>query len=94
MCSAPKPKKVEEKKPQYLRNPYLDGLSIGGVGGIREGRNALRVDLATPGAAPDYLGVPSKRQPAAPSVGAFPVFGAGYQDVWATSSGLNPLRIK
>lgn len=46
MCgSAPKPKKVEEKEPQYMRNPWLDGLAIGGLTGIRTGRNSLRVDL-------------------------------------------------
>lgn len=74
MCgSPPKPKKVEEKPPQYLRNPWLDGLALGGVGASRSGRNALRVDLGTPaGSAPNYgLGTPAAPQaPAAPS-GAF-----------------------
>lgn len=49
MCmKTPKPKKVEEKPVQYLRNPFLDGLAIGQSGG----RNALRTDV---GASP-YAG--------------------------------------
>ena len=42
MCpKTPKVKPVEEKKPQYLRNPFLDGLAIGS----NSGRNSLRVEL-------------------------------------------------
>lgn len=47
MCTkTPKPAPVEEKKPQYLRNPLLDGLAIGG--GQAQGRNSLRIDRVTP----------------------------------------------
>lgn len=42
MCSKPKvPPPPKEKKPQYLRNPYLDDLAIGAE---RSGRNSLRID--------------------------------------------------
>lgn len=42
MCSKPpKPKKVEEKPVQYLRNPFLDAINIG----TNTGRNSLRIDL-------------------------------------------------
>lgn len=43
MCTkTPKaPKQDPAKKPQYLRNPLLDGLSLGET----SGRNSLRVDL-------------------------------------------------
>ena len=44
MCAKPpKPKKVEEKPVQYLRNPFLDGLSVG----AEPGRNSLRIDLGS-----------------------------------------------
>ena len=48
MCtgSAPKPKKVEEVEPQYLRNPWLDGLAIGKE---NSGRSSLRIDPAGSG---------------------------------------------
>lgn len=36
--------------PQYLHNPYLDGASMGGLG-ANQGRNSLRTDLGTAGAA-------------------------------------------
>jgi hypothetical protein len=73
MCgSPPKPKAVKEKPPQYLRNPWLDGLALGGVGAARAGRNALRVDLAAPGKAPSYLGIPSPVAPPVSPTGAFP----------------------
>jgi hypothetical protein len=42
MCSKPKaPKPVAEKPVQYLRNPFLDKINIGG------GRNSLRIDLGS-----------------------------------------------
>jgi hypothetical protein len=46
MCSsAPKVKPTTEKKPQYLRNPFLDGLALNAT----TSRNTLRNDL-TPAA--------------------------------------------
>jgi hypothetical protein len=42
MCSKPpKPKKVEEKPVQFLRNPFLDGVNLDGQD---SGRNSLRID--------------------------------------------------
>lgn len=52
MCSAPSPKvdqaavDAQNKKPQYLRNPWLDGLSIQG-GGDTSGRNSLVINPGT-----------------------------------------------
>jgi len=45
MCApkVPKPKTVAEKPVQYLRNPFLDDLSIG----KDAGRNSLRIDLGS-----------------------------------------------
>jgi len=66
MCSSPHaPAPAPEKKPVYLRNPYLDGLAIGG--GQAQGRNALRIDRATPGApgSSDSATVP---RPASPPI--------------------------
>jgi hypothetical protein len=67
MCmSTPKPKKVVEKPVAYLRNPLLDGLAIGG--GTAQGRNSLRRDLGSSGAA--YVSPydkPLPTDPAAPS---------------------------
>lgn len=55
MCpKTPKPQKQETKKPQYLRNPFLDGLALGS----NAGRNSLRIDLGTPVAAPITPAVP------------------------------------
>ena len=47
MCVAKTPKvpAVNEKKPQYLRNPFLDGAAIQ-IGS--RGRNSLRVDRGAP----------------------------------------------
>lgn len=72
MCgSAPKAKKIEEKPPQYMRNPWLDGLAIGGLSGIRTGRNSLRVDLGGTNAATG-LAIPQPPQPVTPPTGAYP----------------------
>ena len=50
MCTkTPKPQKVEEKPIQWLRNPLLDGLAIGG--GTAKGRASMRRDLGVAGAA-------------------------------------------
>jgi len=43
MCKTPKVKQPVEKPVQYLSNPWLDGLAIGG----ERGRNSLRVDLGS-----------------------------------------------
>lgn len=43
MCKPPKPKAVAEKPIQYLRNPFLDGLSIT----RSQSREALRRDMGT-----------------------------------------------
>lgn len=46
MCTPKAPKGNEKDKPvQYLRNPYLDGLSISGAS---QGRASLRIDPASP----------------------------------------------
>lgn len=72
MCSKPKaPKPIKEKEPQYMRNPWLDGLAIGGLGGIRTGRNSLRVDLGGTNASTG-LAIPQPTQPATPVSGAYP----------------------
>jgi hypothetical protein len=45
MCTVKKPKEVKptvEKDPQYLRNPWLDGMSMNRSTTI--GRNSLRLD--------------------------------------------------
>lgn len=95
MCSKPpKPKPVKEKEPQYLRNPWLDGLAIGGVQGARSGRNALRVDLGTPGAAPNYVGMPSARQPLTPATGAYSAASFGGSLFRAIAAGLATSRSK
>ena len=52
MCKAPKPPKpVEPKKPQFLRNKYLDAFTggAGAVMALKTGRSQLRVPLATEG---------------------------------------------
>jgi uncharacterized membrane protein YgcG len=61
MCTvkAPKPKDPVVKDPQYLRNPWLDSLSMTRSGTV--GRNALRVDGAR---AP--TGAPVARLPSPP----------------------------
>jgi hypothetical protein len=55
----PKPKKVKEKPVQYLRNPFLDSLSIGNDAG----RNSLRIDLGSPSSsvARPFEGTPTGR---------------------------------
>lgn len=70
MCmSTPKPKKVVEKPVAYLRNPLLDGLAIGG--GTSQGRNSLRRDLGSSGAAyvSPYDKAPPAPAPAGPTSG-------------------------
>lgn len=98
MCgSPPKPKPVKEKPPQYLRNPWLDGLALGGVGAARSGRNALRIDLGTPGAAPSYVGLPTTQPIPQPSVGAYPLpsfFPSVGLGARSGGSGLNYARAK
>ena len=43
MCtSTPKPKTVKEKEPQYMRNPWLDSLTMNRAATV--GRNSLRTD--------------------------------------------------
>jgi hypothetical protein len=65
MCkpSVPKPKKVEEKPVQYLRNPFLDAINIGG------GRNSLRIDLGSKdtGYKPPSYDMPAMRGAANPA---------------------------
>lgn len=57
MCttSAPKPDQsavdAAKKQPQYLRNPWLDGLSIQGAG-ENTGRNSLVINPGTKAPAP------------------------------------------
>lgn len=54
MCKAPKiPKAKEPKKPQFLRNKYLDAFegSTQAVEALRTGRSSLRIPAAT--ATPD-----------------------------------------
>ncbi|MEW5249920.1 hypothetical protein [Microbulbifer discodermiae] len=61
---APKPRDPDEDKPEWLRNPYLDG-SIGQsstVDQLRKGRSSLRIDLGGP--APAI----AQPQPASPRV--------------------------
>lgn len=45
---------AQKKQPQYLRNPWLDGLSIQGGGAAATGRNSLAIDpgSTTPTVAP------------------------------------------
>lgn len=60
MCSKPpKPKKVEEKPVQYLRNPFLDDLSLG----TDRGRNSLRIDLGSSNAPLPFEGTSAISQP-------------------------------
>jgi hypothetical protein len=51
MCKAPKvPKPKDPKKPQFLRNKYLDAF-VGdsqAVNALRSGRSSLRIDQANP----------------------------------------------
>lgn len=54
MCKAPKvkaPSTEKAPKPEYLRNPYLDGADGKGVSlvnQLRIGRSSLRIDRAAP----------------------------------------------
>lgn len=65
MCSVSTPKPDQaavdaaNKKPQYLRNPWLDGLSIQGAGEAT-GRNSL---VIAPGTAPPSVTVPPTTPP-------------------------------
>lgn len=62
MCpKSPKVPETKETKPQYLRNPFLDGLAIGGGQSI--GRNSLRVDPGT-----SVLTAPTPKPIATPGV--------------------------
>lgn len=48
MCKAPKqPKQQEPKKPQFLRNTYLDAFmgESQAVNSLRSGRSSFRIDL-------------------------------------------------
>jgi len=48
MCSAPDPPKPKEpKKPQFLRNRYLDEF-VGDVKSLKAGRSSLRTPLSGP----------------------------------------------
>lgn len=55
MCVAKKPKIKEDpnadKDPPILRNPILDGM-LGNIASLRNGRNALRINLLNPLAIP------------------------------------------
>lgn len=62
MCKAPKPpEKKDPKKPQFLRNRYLDEFAgdSGAVKSIRAGRSSLRQDLTPSG----VTGTPSATLP-------------------------------
>ena len=73
MCKAPKvPKPKEPKKPQFLKNKYLDsfvGIS-GAVNALKTGRNSLRIPLA--GSAPAG-GTPAGNANTPPTGGDFRV---------------------
>jgi len=60
MCSVktPKVKEEKEKKLPVIRNPILDGM-LGNIAAIRNGRNALRIDLLNPLAIPKPPGTTS-----------------------------------
>lgn len=98
MCmKTPKPKKVEEKPIQWLRNPLLDGLAIGG--GTAKGRASMRRDLGVAGAAfvsPYDRSTNTPTAPeAAPTAGqgtglAVPTAGGGR----ATRPGMAALRVR
>lgn len=70
MCAkTPKPKKVEEKPVQYLRNPFLDDVSIGND----TGRNSLRIDLGSQRTARPFEGSTTGASPKTdPMRGAVP----------------------
>lgn len=55
MCVAKKPTVKtdgsENKDPAILRNPILDGM-LGNISALRDGRNALRINLLNPLAIP------------------------------------------
>lgn len=85
MCSAPKMPKPDpaavaaaNKKPQYLRNPWLDSLSINGAG-AGSGRNDLVID---PGTRPQANPV------APPPVTTLPNYTGPYQNI-GFNSGYN-----
>lgn len=79
MCpKTPKVKPTVEKKPQYLRNPFLDGLAFGS----NTGRNALRVDLGSQ--------TPVPYQPPAPTPGlVVPNSKIGFQPAGGGRGGRN-----
>lgn len=58
MCKAPKPPKQKDpKKPQFLRNRYLDEFIGGrGVDSIRTGRSSLRIPMGAPAQAGRAIG--------------------------------------
>jgi hypothetical protein len=80
MCMSSTPTAPVENKPvEYLHNPFLDGVTIGGAG-TTQGRNSLRIDLAAPtasgvapaptgGNAAPFMGDPRPTQPLLPSPG-------------------------
>lgn len=77
MCSAPKMPKPDpaavaaaNKKPQYMRNPWLDSIAIQGSG-VNEGRNDLVIEPGT--RAPD----PNAKPIAPPNAKPDPFFNLG-----------------
>jgi hypothetical protein len=80
MCMSSTPTApVEDKPVEYLHNPFLDGATINGAGAT-QGRNSLRIDLATPtasgvapaptpGNAAPFMGNPRPTQPLLQSAG-------------------------
>jgi hypothetical protein len=64
MCpKTPKVKPVEEKTPQYMRNPFLDGLALG----ASKGRNSLRVELGSTSPSVPYQPSPGVVIPITPN---------------------------
>lgn len=66
MCKAPKvPKPKDPKKPQFLRNKYLDAF-VGdsqAVNALRSGRSSLRIDQAEPTGSTNPSGTASPVNP-------------------------------
>lgn len=58
MCRVPKPAPVEERKPQYLHNPFLDENrnATASTRALRVGRSALRIPLGSSGLAIGFQG--------------------------------------
>jgi len=63
MClvKSPKIRDTKEKKPQYLRNPYLDGVGPE-ADAMRSGRNSLRITKGSDQTA-NKLYIPNTRAP-------------------------------